>query len=802
MKIAIVAPCAVPYVVGGAEKLWWGLASHLNERTGHQAELIKLPSPEADLAALIRGYEMFAALDLSGFDAVISGKYPAWIVEHPRHICYMLHRLRGLYDCYPGAPEVPAALAAHPSVAMLRAFMRRHRKARNALPEFFGRWSEILAGERPEGLLDFPGPLAREMVHWLDDIALAPERIVRYAAISRAVAERPGYFPEGAEVAVAHPPPHREMSPGQRFDHFYTVSRLDGPKRVALIVEAMRLVRGDVPLLIGGTGPEEAALKALAAGDARIRFEGFQSDEQVRESYRNALAVPFVPWQEDYGLIAAEALQCGKPVVTATDTGGVRELVDDGVSGFVCEPTAQGLAAAMQRLVDEPGLAESLGRNGRERGARITWEAVASALLGTPQAASVVATGARRKLVVASTFAIHPPRSGGQYRSYQIYRALAPEFETVIVSVCPSDHPAFIGEIAPGVREVRIPLTREHERREHEVTARMGTPVTDVVMPELHAFTPRIRETLERESRGACAAVASHPYLYPALQHLGLPIWYEAQDFELHMKTALFEKLAGGQELVDAVRAVEQGVVRAAEVILCASPDDGAELVKVYGADPRRILDVPNGTDVHRIAFADPAARADLKRAMGLPPVPIAFFMGSGHWPNIEAGKRIFEFGAKMPHVVFAMVGSVCYAFDPRYKPPNVLFVGEVDEVTRDVCLHAADVALNPIEHGAGTNLKMLDYFAAGLPVVTTERGSRGLRLDGEKECLMRSIEDFPAAIEDVLGAGAEAAAARAAVARRVVEERFDWQAIVDRVKPHLLELADAPRGRAAGAVR
>src|SRR4051812_42074620 len=168
MRIAIVAPCAVPYVVGGAEKLWWGLARHLNENTSHQVEVIKLPSREADLVSLLRSYQAFSTLDLGGFDAVISGKYPAWMVRHPRHICYMLHRLRGLYDAYGGPLEMAPGLAAHPGVASLRAYMRRFRGAHSAVAEFFARWNE-LAGNAPPGLLDFPGPMAREVVHWLDD---------------------------------------------------------------------------------------------------------------------------------------------------------------------------------------------------------------------------------------------------------------------------------------------------------------------------------------------------------------------------------------------------------------------------------------------------------------------------------------------------------------------------------------------------------------------------------------------------------------------------------------------------------
>ena len=132
----------------------------------------------------------------------------------------------------------------------------------------------------------------------------------------------------------------------------------------------------------------------------------------------------------------------------------------------------------------------------------------------------------------------------------------------------------------------------------------------------------------------------------------------------------------------------------------------------------------------------------------------------------------------------------------------NALFVGEVDDVTRDLCLQAADVALNPMEHGSGTNIKMLDYFAAGLPVITTERGSRGLRLEGESQCLVRAIGDFPEAIREVLGEGVGQAAERAARARKLVEDVFDWEAIVRRAKPRLIELADRARSGAQRLTR
>jgi hypothetical protein len=332
----------------------------------------------------------------------------------------------------------------------------------------------------------------------------------------------------------------------------------------------MRHVKGTVPLVVGGTGPEEAAVRALAGDDARIRFVGFQGDAEVRENYRNALAVPFVPWHEDYGLVAIEAMQAGKPVITARDSGGPCELVEDGVTGLICEDNAQSLAQAMQRMVDDVEGARAMGRAGRERAGRVTWDAVVTTLLGS--SASRTRPKAVRKLVVASTFPIHPPRHGGQVRSFQIYRALAPEFETVIVSAVPAEVSALDHEIAPGVREVRVPLSAAHQKLEREMQERMGTPVTDVMIARLHALSPALERTLREEAADACALVASHPYFYPVLREIGLPIWYEAQDLELHLKRKLFEPLPGGDELVETVQTVEGECARAAEVILCASP--------------------------------------------------------------------------------------------------------------------------------------------------------------------------------------------------------------------------------------
>ncbi|WP_272474706.1 glycosyltransferase family 4 protein [Baekduia alba] len=390
MDVAIVAPCPVPFQLGGAENLWRALQDHLNEQTGHQAALVSIPSREHGFWELLDSYRRFAELDLAGFDVVISGKYPAWMVEHPAHVVYMLHPLRGLYDTYhffglPDAvPDPPAEVAA------LLQFLTDHAGEGSALPELWERLAALhaRADALPAELFAFPGPLIRTLVRWLDGVAFAPGRVGRFGAISHTVAGRANYFPEGEDVFVVHPPTVARATPparrltdfGRRGSYLFTVSRLDDAKRVGLLVEAMSHVRADVALRIAGAGPMLEPLREQAAGDPRITLLGRVSDEELARLYTGAQAVAFVPYDEDFGLVALEAMEFERPVITVSDAGGPMELVEDGVSGLVAAPDAAALAGAIERLMGDPRAARRMGRAGAERARRVSWDALVAEL--------------------------------------------------------------------------------------------------------------------------------------------------------------------------------------------------------------------------------------------------------------------------------------------------------------------------------------------------------------------------------------------------------------------------------------
>jgi glycosyltransferase involved in cell wall biosynthesis len=114
--------------------------------------------------------------------------------------------------------------------------------------------------------------------------------------------------------------------------------------------------------------------------DQRVRFLGSVSEEALVDLYARCRAVFFAPYHEDYGFITVEAFRSRKAVITCEDSGGVPELVSDGVTGYVRPARAPELAEVLNRLADDPRHAEKLGEAAHARAASMTWQGVAEEL--------------------------------------------------------------------------------------------------------------------------------------------------------------------------------------------------------------------------------------------------------------------------------------------------------------------------------------------------------------------------------------------------------------------------------------
>lgn len=139
----------------------------------------------------------------------------------------------------------------------------------------------------------------------------------------------------GPEVAAAMLK-HR-LAPGRR--HLLTCSRLVGVKRVDLAIDAFAGIAAERPdwdMVIIGSGPEEAALRARVphALQDRVRFTGFVGDQrEVSALYRACHVLVHAAEYEPFGLVIPEAAAAGLAIVTSSVVGASPEIVAEGVNG-------------------------------------------------------------------------------------------------------------------------------------------------------------------------------------------------------------------------------------------------------------------------------------------------------------------------------------------------------------------------------------------------------------------------------------------------------------------------------------
>jgi len=401
----------------------------------------------------------------------------------------------------------------------------------------------------------------------------------------------------------------------------------------------------------------------------------------------------------------------------------------------------------------------------------------------------------RGRVTVLNAYSVHPPNHGGRYRVHGLYGALARFADVELVTLGLHEEGDATIEVAEGFREVRVARSAAHRDADLEVQARAGSPVYDITALMHVQQTPAYGRALAASLAAADVAFLAHPYMATALRTAPWrgPFAHDSHNQELVLKRDMLKGSPARDELLREVEQAEAYAVRESRVLFAVSRDDLRGLAASYGDRGEDALVVPNGTDAASIRFADPAAREKLRRRLRIAGRPIALFLASGHRPNLEAAEHVFRAAARMPDVTFAFVGNAADAFLHRDLPANVRLVGTVEEGARNVWLEAAAVALNPVLYGGGTNLKLMDYFAAGTPVVSTEIGLRGDVVEAGRHALVAPIDAMDDAIRAAI-AGGPGIERMTREARALVEAEFDWQALGRRVHEALVARGLLPR--------
>ena len=159
-------------------------------------------------------------------------------------------------------------------------------------------------------------------------------------------------------------------------------------KGLDTLLEAMPSImrRHDIRLSVIGSGRMLDAYRALATTlgvDSHVQFRGFIEHAKLPDHYANADLFVLPSKMEAFGLVVAEAMASGLPVVS-TRVGGIPEVVEEGVTGLVVPPNdPPALAEAIIDLLDDRQRMRAMGVRGRERvREHFTWDKVSERVVG------------------------------------------------------------------------------------------------------------------------------------------------------------------------------------------------------------------------------------------------------------------------------------------------------------------------------------------------------------------------------------------------------------------------------------
>lgn len=222
------------------------------------------------------------------------------------------------------------------------------------------------------------------------------------------------------------------------------------------------------------------------------------------------------------------------------------------------------------------------------------------------------------------------------------------------------------------------------------------------------------------------------------------------------------------------LKEIELDLCNRVDAVVCVSDNDRQKLAE-DGVHPDLLHTVPHGVDLR--SFDSPAS-ADVRGRFDMPADrPLLVYHGTFSYPPNREALQIFA-DVLLPGL--EQRGFECHLLAVGRNPPassphpRIHLTGSVDQVAP--WLKAADLAVVPLVDGGGTRMKIIDCFAAKLPVISTSKGIEGIPVTNGKHALV--LDDWEAIIQAIIDLLEHPEQARKlAAAGRALADSLDWDA-------------------------
>jgi glycosyltransferase involved in cell wall biosynthesis len=232
------------------------------------------------------------------------------------------------------------------------------------------------------------------------------------------------------------------------------------------------------------------------------------------------------------------------------------------------------------------------------------------------------------------------------------------------------------------------------------------------------------------------------------------------------------------QQAYEWLRDQEVGLCNQVDKVVAVSQPD-RDLLIGHGVNPDKVHVIPHGVDLG--AF-EKSYEFSLRDAYGVPAdTRIILYHGIySYKPNLESIRILAK--EILPRLRVRGWKAKVFAIGPEAPleeiDPDVVFTGSVDQLAP--YLKSGDLAVVPLQQGGGTRMKILEYFAASIPVVTTSKGVEGIPAENESQVLIEDTFDGMADAIIRLFEHPEEGIAMAERAKDIVE-RSDWRSIAEQ---------------------
>jgi polysaccharide biosynthesis protein PslH len=205
------------------------------------------------------------------------------------------------------------------------------------------------------------------------------------------------------------------------------------------------------------------------------------------------------------------------------------------------------------------------------------------------------------------------------------------------------------------------------------------------------------------------------------------------------------------------------------------SQEDRQRFLALYGIAPDLL---PNGVD----CSAEPASRdaiESVKKRFAITEESILFMGLYAYPPNTEAVRFLVDQVMPSLHLQRPNIRLIATGGGPPSSQPWLINTGLIPRTDLDAILGACRIGVAQILTGSGTRMKILEYMAAGLPVVTTRKGAEGLNLEGGRHALYAETpSEFQDALLRILG-DQPLSESLSTQASALVRSRFDYSSLL-----------------------